>query len=331
MKRLVTIDDIIDTYIKLRLRGSSFILSKFSFNNLKRTKSAFNDTNIKSANWSIIPMVHKRWNTLITGNPKCSYEEFVVKNFLDSSTKIKMLSIGSGVCKHELKFASFKNFEEILCIDISEALLNQAKQTAKQNNLKNITFKAGNIYDHKFKENYFDIVFFHASLHHFKDIETLLGDKLKSALKKNGKLIINEYTGPNRLQFPKHQIKYINRALKLIPKKFRRRYGVNFHKNKVYGSGLIRVILADPSECVESETIIPAIHKYYNTKYEVFYGGNLLMPVLKDLSHHFINLTDEKEKTLDNLFKLEDAYLKRYKSDYVFGIYEKKSSVSLTY
>jgi ubiquinone/menaquinone biosynthesis C-methylase UbiE len=322
MNRLITIDDFIETYSKLKQRGFSFIISKLSFNKIKRTKSAFNKTNIKSANWSIIPKVQKRWNTLITGNPKLQYQQFVVDEFLHPSKKIKMLSLGSGNCRHELKFASYENFNEILCLDISETLLNNANKTANKNNFKNIKFKVQNVYEYDFPENYFDLVLFHASLHHFKNLDTILGDKLKKTLKQNGKLIINEYIGPNRLQFPRHQIKYINKSLNLIPKKYRKRFKLNFYKNKVYGSGLIRMVLADPSECVKSKNIIPTIHKYYRTKYESYYGGNLLMPVLKDLSHHFVELNDEKENILNQLFELEDNYLKQYPSDYVFGIYE---------
>jgi len=58
-------------------------------------------------------------------------------------------------------------------------------------------------------------------------------------------------------------------------------------KNKIYGSGIIRMVLADPSECIDSENILPSIHKHYETIYEVGYGGNIIKMALKDLSHHF--------------------------------------------
>jgi len=53
--RLITLDDIIETYTKFRQRGLPFIASKLNVNTLKRTKSAFNEIDIPAANWWIIP------------------------------------------------------------------------------------------------------------------------------------------------------------------------------------------------------------------------------------------------------------------------------------
>jgi ubiquinone/menaquinone biosynthesis C-methylase UbiE len=319
--RIITWDDFIEVYTKTKQRGFSFFISKLNINSVERTRSAFNESNINSANWSIIPKLKERWNTIITGSPKIEYQTFVVERFLKNSNNLKLLSIGSGKCIHEFKFASYSNFEEILCIDISENLINEAKKVAKINSYNNIRFEVQNLYNYEIPENSFDIILFHASLHHFKNIDYLLGTKLKKTLKKNGLLIINEYVGPNRIQYPKHQIEYINRALRIIPKKFRQRFKLSLYKNKIYGSGLLRMIIADPSECINSESILPTIHKYYDTKHEVNLGGNLLMPVLKDISHHFLETTKEKEDVLNKLFKAEDEYLKSHPSNYIFGIY----------
>lgn len=321
--RLITLDDIIDTYAKSKQRGISFITSKFNFSGIKRTKSTFNELNTVSANWWIIPEVKKRWNLLITGDKNMEFEEFLVKELLKDTKGLKMLSIGSGICDHELKFASFNNFEEVLCLDINEVLFDEAKKIANQKGLKNINFKLQNIYEYAFPENYFDIVFFHHSLHHFKNIDQLVGQKIKQTLKGKGVLVIDEFVGPNRLQFPKHQIKAINQSLQLIPKKHRKRYLLNFYKNKIYGSGLLRVVLADPSECIESENIIPAVHHHLKPIYEAPYGGNILANALKDIAHHFVDLDPEKEKVLKELFEFEDQYLKLHSSDFIFGVYQK--------
>ncbi len=324
--RIITVDDLVDIYNKTKQRGIQFIVSKLNFSSIKRTKSAFDELNIQSANWWIIPKLHKRWNRLITDNETIEYKKFTVDNFLSNNKKLKMLSIGSGDCMQELEFASYENFEKILCIDITDKLLDNARKIAKTKELKNIIFKTQNIYDYEFFENEFDVVFFHASLHHFKNIEDFLSNKVKKTLKKNGTLIINEFVGANRLQFPKHQIKSINEALKLIPRKYRKRFKSNLYKDKVYGSGLIRMMLADPSECIESENILPTIHYYFKTIYEAPFGGNILMTTLKDISHHFIELDYEKEIILDKLFEFEDSYLKKHPSDFIFGVYENLKS-----
>jgi len=322
MKRILTLDDFIETYTKLNQRGLKFISSKFNFNEIERAKTAFNHENIEAANWWIIPKIKERWNFLITGDKNIGVEQFTCTTFLKNKQHLKMLSLGSGTCPSELKFAGYTNFDEILCTDISEKPLNKAKKVSEEKQLNNIKFEVHDANNFSFPDNYYDIVYFKASLHHFKNIEALVGEKIKKTLKKDGVLIIDEFVGPSRFQFPKHQIKTINEAIKLIPKKFRKRYKLNFHKSKVYGSGLIRMIIADPSECIESEKILPSIHKHYDTIFEAGYGGNILKMALKDLAHHFVELDPDKENVLNKLFDFEDEFLKKHPSDFSFGIYK---------
>ena len=154
----------------------------------------------------------------------------------------------------------------------------------------------------------------------------LIPHKIIPLLKSDGHLIINEYVGPTRIQHPKHQLQAINRGLKLIPTKFRERFKTGWIKKRYRGSGLIRMILADPSECIDSSSILPTIHTHFNTIAERPYGGNILMHVLKDISHHFLDMDSEKKDILNSLFDFEDEYLQNQPSDFVFGIYQLKKS-----
>ncbi|WP_248723589.1 class I SAM-dependent methyltransferase [Seonamhaeicola sp. ML3] len=321
--RIITLDDFIDTYAKLKQRGLGFISSKFKISKIKRAKTAFNHKDINSSNWWIIPEIRKRWNKMVTGKENIDFVNFVMANHLKDQSNLRMLSLGSGNCATELQFASFNNFQEIICCDISDILLKNAEKEAHANQFNNIKFIIQDANTYVFDDNYFDIVYFRASLHHFKQVDQLIGKRVKNGLKDNGLLIIDEYVGPNRIQFPKHQIKAINKALNIIPKRYRRRFMLNAHKNRVFGSGIIRMKIADPSECIESERIIPVIHKNFEKVFEAPYGGNILMTTLKDISHHFIELDTEKEKVLKSLFELEDDYLVTNDSDFIFGIYQK--------
>ena len=324
MTRIITLDDIIDIYHKAKQRGPDFILSKLNIKKISRTKSAFNETAVESSNWWIIPKVKERWNSLITGNPTLNYEEYLANNLFKNKTNLKLLSLGSGSCGHELELAKHSNFSEIVCVDISENRLLEAEIDAKKNNLNNIKFICADVNSYALENNYFDIVFFHSSLHHFDNVKNLLETKVKNCLNKEGVLIINEYVGPSRLQFPKHQIKEINKGLKILPNELKVRFKSKNIKNKFYGSGVIRMIIADPSECIDSANIMPTIHSNFSTIIEKPYGGNILMNVLKDISHNFINLSDKNEKLLNKLFLFEDEYLKNNASDFVFGVYKKK-------
>jgi ubiquinone/menaquinone biosynthesis C-methylase UbiE len=322
--RLFTIEDFRDIYIKISQRGFTYILSKLKVGGTQRTLSSFNQLNIQSSNWWIIPLVQQRWNKLITGSEFTTYEELITKKFFSNHKTIRLLSIGSGICSHETKLAELNPHWEVTCLDFSHHLLNKASENAEQKGIKNIYFANKNIYKYDLPENHYDIVLFHASLHHFKDIEKFLSHKVIPTLKTDGKLIINEYVGPNRLQFPREQIKEINKSLLLIDRRYRKIYKTNLFKDRFYGSGLVRMIITDPSECIDSENIIPAIHKHFDKVFEKHYGGNILMSALKEISHHFVDENEEKNETLRRLFEFEDNYLANNTSDFVFGIYQKK-------
>jgi ubiquinone/menaquinone biosynthesis C-methylase UbiE len=322
--RLVSIEDFRDIYLKTIQRGVRFILSKVSLDNTKRTKSSFNETNISSANWWIIPEIRARWNKMITGNSEMTYEEYMSSTVFSGESSLKMLSIGSGVCTHELSLAELNPHWDILCIDFSNNLIETAKANAQARGLKNVQFVAANIYEYQLPDNFFDVVFFHQSLHHFARIDEFIPHKVMKTLNGNGKLVINEYVGPSRLQYPQKQLKAISRCIQLTDKPYRRMYKSHLYKTNFYGSGLLRMIVSDPSECIDSAAILPTIHKHFNTVYEKPFGGNILMCALKDIAHHYVEMDPQKSENLQRMMDFEDQYLLRNKSDFLFGIYQKR-------
>ena len=323
--KIVTIDDFRDIYFKMKQKNIHFIFAKLNIRGKSRTKNTFNHQNNRAVSeWYIIPQIKKRWNKLITGNEEIDYEDFLMKEIFAGKSNLRLLSLGSGVCSHELKFASYPNFSEIICVDIAQNRLDEAKETALKNNLHTIHFICSDIQQYiEHKKDCFDIVLFHSSLHHCRHVNYLIGHQISGILKDGGKLIINEYVGKNRLQYSRGQIKAINQALQLIPSRYKKIYGTNITKKKFHGLGLLRMIIADPSECVESENILPSIHRSFKTVIEKPYGGNILMGVLKNIAHHFVTLDREKTQVLDDLFSSEDDYLKHNPSDFIMGVYEK--------
>lgn len=325
--RLLTLEDLRDIYIKFHQRGLPFLFSKLKIDSFQRTKSAFNEKEIESANFWSIPEIRLRWNKLVTGNADTTYEEYISKNYFQNVAEVKVLALGTGVCSHELRLAELNPHWKIECFDFSDQLLSIAEEIAKNKGLDNITFHAENILKYSFESGKYDIVFFHASLHHFENIFQFLKEVVIKSLEPDGFLIINEFVGKNRLQYSKKQIQYINKALQIIPKPYKRIYKTNFYKNHYYGSGVIRMIIADPSECVDSESIIPAIHEYFETVEEKAIGNNLLQSVFKDIAHHFVGNESnvEKQRILEAVFQLEDEFLQSNPSDFVFGIYRVKA------
>ena len=319
----ITRDDIIDTYSRLIQRGASFLFSKFSISHTKRTKSAFDETAISSSNWWMIPMVKERWNRKISGHADMNYRQYLMKEYLYDKENLRLLSLGSGSCAHELELAEYQQFKEIVCVDLAQNRLDEAALQAKDKNLTNMSFLCADIRHFNFQQNHFDVVLFNSSLHHFEDVRTLILNYVIPCMKDDGILVINEFVGPIRLQFPKEQIIAINQSISLIDPAYKRRFKTNWPKNRFDGSGIWRMILADPSECIDSANILPALHQNLEIVVEKPLGGNILMNTLKDIAHHFLDLNEQKESILMKLFQFEDEYLKTHSSDFIFGIYKK--------
>jgi 2-polyprenyl-3-methyl-5-hydroxy-6-metoxy-1,4-benzoquinol methylase len=320
---LISKGDLIDLYHKIHERGLQFILDKFSFSSAKRRYNTWKNLHASSSNWWDIEAIQKRWNEKITGNPGYEYENYVVEKHLQHQEDLTLLSIGCGTGSHEIKFGLTGAFKTIIGLDIATGPINYAIKTAENLNLKNVEFVESTF------ENYqsdvkFDIVLFHASLHHFSNIRSVL-DKTNSLLAANGRVIIHEYVGPNRFQFSKERMNNINMALSKIPIHYTKRQFSNVYKKKVYVPGLLRMIVADPSEACNSEVIVRKLHEKFECLEEKKMGGDILHLLLKDIAHNFNPETTEATATLKYLFDFEDDYMKsKTYTDFMFGIYRKK-------
>jgi ubiquinone/menaquinone biosynthesis C-methylase UbiE len=322
---LINKGDFLELLTKGKQRGTSYFISKITLNEKKRTKSTFSLPDIESSNWWIIPEMKQRENEKISGSVDKTFDRHLTENYCQGKKNLKLLSVACGVGNREIRLAESGHFNEVLGIDLSPDFINDANKKVAEKKLQNISFKQADFYSFPLEADYYDVILFHSALHHFKNIEQV-AQRVIVAIKDDGLLVLNEYVGKNRLQFTSRQLSLMNKLLTHIPENYRRRYLTNVIKKKVYAPGLLRMVVSDPSEAVESETIMPVIHKYFKTVEEKKTGGDLLMMVLKDISHHFVNSDDQKGKQiLKKLFEEEDQYLLDTEdADFIFGVYQKK-------
>jgi len=318
--KLITIGDIFDTYVKIKQQGFSFIFSKNGLNKTKRIIKNWNE-NKNISGFHHIPYLIEHQNKLITGDKNISYPKYFCKKYLANNQKYKMLSVGCGTGFYEREFYKEGYFSKIVGIELSANRVKEAEELASKSNF-NITYLNKNFYDIDFNEK-FDVILFNASLHHFENIETLLSNYIKALLKSDGYLIVCEYVGKNRLHIPDFQLKEINKLLLIMRLKYRKYLAIRYYKNKVYSPGIIRMKLNDPSEAVDSEAILPTLHKYFKILEETQLGFNLLMPLLRGIAHNFINMDNEAKQILDTLIEADVNFTTKNKiSDFIFGVYQ---------
>lgn len=319
---LITSDDFLETLAKLRQRGLPFLLSKLRPDALARTRSAFDDPALRAANWWQVPAVRRRWNERMTGHPDQLYEAYVAEKYLAGRRGLRLLSLGSGAASHELAFARLPQFAEVRCVDIAGRLLAQAAAVAAAEGLTNFQTEVTDVNALALPPTAYDVVLFHSALHHFRDVDGIVA-RVRQTLQPDGLLVLNDFVGPARLQWTTAQLAETNRILReVVPARFRVRYLSRQLKTSVSGPGRWRMLLADPSEAAESDRIVPALRRHFQPLEEAALGGNILTLVLKDIAHHFMRDDDPETRALLNeLFRLEDAFLAQHSSDLLFGVY----------
>ena len=298
-------------------------MSKFHLSNKGRTLSKWNTISSSSDFW-IIPEIRCRWNEKCTGNPNIEYEDYVVSKYFSKSKGLKMLSVGCGTGARERKFAKYPNFNLIEGVDMSEKQIDEARNHASDLKLNNIKYIVGDFTTHIFEHSTYDVILFNSSLHHFKDIHNILQTKVLPLLKDGGYLLIFEYVGPKRLQWTKQQLEFANKLLTDLPLKYKIRFNSKSIKRRIYRPGLFRMLLVDPSEAIDSDSIIPSIHNHFKIIEERKIGWDISHLLFKDIAHNFLNNDKETQKLLSYLFDKEDEYLSMTGgSDAVFGVYQK--------
>lgn len=321
--KLITIGDIIDTYIMVKQKGIVSILPKIGLKYTNKVQNKWNDKVLTGGYWNI-PQIMKYCNELSTGKAEVEYPQYFVEKYLNNEKEYTLLSIGSGSGEYERKFARSKKFKHIVGIELSDKRVKEARHRARVENLA-IEYICDDINKVIFDNVSFDVVLFNASLHHFSDVEVLLGGKIMKLLEDEGYLIINEYVGRNRLEIDDDQLIAINQVLGNIPKEYRRYARTYSYKNKVYSPGKIRMLMNDPSEAVDSESIMPSIHKHYETIEEKEIGLNIIMPLMRGIANNFDNNDEETTKIINKIIEADREYCRKNKvSDYIFGIYRKK-------
>lgn len=318
----ITYLDFVDLWYKLRERGTSYAAKKLFSNAEQRIKSTWNEDDLPSSNWWQVEAVRHRWNELITGNQQTIYPDYVVQKWLSTQTNLKLLSIGCGTGQRELEFAKHACFAQIDAFDIAPKAIDDARKTAAELGIHTCHFFVGDVYHDTWPDEHYDVVLFHSSLHHFKQIDGLL-KKVKRTLKTKGIIIINEYVGANRFQFNHARKQQVNNIYQTeIPTNFKTRKNTATVKSQVYFPGLLRMVISDPSEAVESASILPLLQQNFRQLELKNYGGNLLTFILKDIAHHFNS--PQAQPILNRLFALENGLMQQeQQSDFAFAVYQK--------
>ena len=241
--------------------------------------------NLNAMVWTASATVRRYLHFLVSGSPECDWPTWVRARHLPPRVD-RLLVLGAGSGWLERALAKKEGIGSIVACDFASETVAAAERTAREEGLDQIRYLVCNLESEPLPDGPFDGVIANDVLHHITGLEGLY-TRIHEALVPGGKLLFNEYVGPNRFQYGEARMDMINRYFRLIPDhlRFNPYWGGLFWSRPRVDPA--RLIADDPTEAVRSEDVLPLARKFFETEAEYPYGGGLLNPLLYEIIGNF--------------------------------------------
>lgn len=171
--------------------------------------------------WEAGSAIQEHINLKISGEPRTGWIDYTLQTYFRSRMPLsRCLVLGCGGGELERALSQRKAFLQCDAYDVSERSIATARQKAKEQSIDNIHYHIADINQLDLETDCFDMVWIGMAMHHFVALEHI-SEQIKAALKRDGLLILLEYVGPNRFQFPLRQKEVANSCLQLLPIRYR--------------------------------------------------------------------------------------------------------------
>lgn len=257
--------------------------------------------------WNDFPLVQEHLNRIATGDPAKSWLE-LTRRYLPAQ-KLLSLNCGNGWVEREFYHKGLA--WSVLGVDISEPLLNEARNLAQAEGVlaeyrvmdanKPDLFNLG-----------FDCVLNHAALHHVAYLDGILREILAN-MPRHGFLINYDYIGPHRNQYPWEQWSRVVELWDRMPHGLRPDVLRYPHLNTM--------LAGDPTEAVHSELIVNLMQRYFHVVEQRALGGAIAYPLLwQNIGLFNARETLDGRRWLQEIIDLDAEYTDGKLENSYFGI-----------
>lgn len=171
--------------------------------------------------WGVNPEVQRYVNRMVTGSEDVGWLSYAIQRYFDGKLPLdRCLSLACGEGRLERSLARLGVFQCCDAFDVSEGSISLARSKAEAEGIRGIRYEVADINELKLDRCAYDAVFIDSGAHHFEHIEHVF-QEVARGLKRGGLLVLNEYVGPNRFQFPERQREIASLCLRLIPQRYR--------------------------------------------------------------------------------------------------------------
>jgi SAM-dependent methyltransferase len=247
--------------------------------------------------WGAQPLVRRAINRRVTGDPNRWPMEWFAEKYVPAALPLG-LSVGCGTGLLERDVFLKGICERVEGVDFSPEAIVEARRDAEEAGLgRRLAYRVEDINAIRLPRSAYDIVFFHGSLHHIRNVERVL-EEVHAALKPGGLLFLDEYMGPSRSEWRGADWGFARSAFDALPEELKNRPEL-----------AIPLPMDDPSESVRSSAILPAVRRLFGVLEDRPYGGNILWFVFPCLD--IARLREDRTDALSRLIALEDHLLDR--------------------
>jgi SAM-dependent methyltransferase len=165
----------------------------------------------------------------------------------------------------------------------------------------------------------FDLVHWNNALHHMLDTAEAVKWS-RDVLRGGGIFFMDDYVGPNRLQWTPAMIEAGTAFRSRLPDRFlvNPRAPDALLRRKVKRADLATLMRNDPTEAADSESILPAIARVFPNARTMLTGGVIYHAALNDVLHN-INEVEDRH-WLDQALALDDACIDAGLTHYAVAI-----------
>lgn len=225
----------------------------------------------------------------------------------------RAVSIGCGPAAKELALITDGLVGHFDLYEIAQTRIDQGRKSAEALGvLDRITHRSGDVFKAERKPEY-DLVYWDHSLHHMSDVDDAVAWS-KAVLKPGGVIVINDYVGPNRLQWTPAEVARANAFLD--ESAVRRGVPVRkLHRSNIIS--WLKMYRRDPSEAPQSELILAAAQRHLpGVKFEPV-GGTFL----NILGGVVVPLVTEDSPVIDEMLAADRQLLKEGSAHFTFAIW----------
>ncbi|MHB1133148.1 MAG: class I SAM-dependent methyltransferase [Chloroflexota bacterium] len=249
-----------------------------------RRWSTQDEARLQKRSWLEARAVIQYMDRRVAGEDGIDWLRWVEREFLSTTSGKLALSLGCNDGLFERDLVAKGICRELHGIDVSPQAIARAQEAAQGAGLA-ARFTVGDINTIELPPERCDMVFVVMAMHHFANLEHVL-DQVNRCLKPDGFLVLNEYVGASRFQWPEKQMDLANQVLRLLPPQ-RRRLRDGMLRELLVAPSPADMERTDPFEAIRSAEIVPLVWRHLRVVAQRDYGGSILHPLLHDIVHNF--------------------------------------------